>query len=93
MLDGMKSVAYRTTFSLDEATERRLTRLASAWNVSRAEVVRRAVAKADAADDRGVDAGAVLDKLQASGGGLVREQAEAYLADVRAARADWRSGS
>jgi predicted transcriptional regulator len=93
MLDGMKATGYRTTFSLDDATARRLDRLASVWHVSRAEVVRRAVARADEGSGPASDAAELLRRLHATGGGLVREEAEAYLADVQAARKDWRKVS
>ena len=45
--DGMAVMTHRTTFTLDAATIRRLKRLASRWNVSQAEVIRRAVAQAE----------------------------------------------
>lgn len=90
MVDGTKSTNYRTTFALDETTARRLNRLSSAWHVSRAEVVRRAVAMADASAECSVNPGELLQKLHTSGGGLVRESAETYLAEIRTARTDWR---
>ena len=90
----MKSTGYRTTFSLDEATARRLNRMAAVWHVSRAEVVRRAVALADSqTTDKPPRAGELLRRLHTAHGGLVRETAEAYLTEVRSARADWRGGS
>lgn len=46
----MPSMIHRTTFSLDEATARRLKRLAARWDVSQAEVVRRSVEKAEQTD-------------------------------------------
>ena len=70
----------------------RLRRLAATWRVSRAEVVRRAVAMADADERADVRASDVLKGLQDSGAGLVREEAEAYLADVREDRHSWRAG-
>ncbi|NDH86398.1 hypothetical protein EBY67_05020 [bacterium] len=36
-------MTYRKTFALDKETSRRLKTLSSAWNISQAEVVRRAV--------------------------------------------------
>ena len=44
-------MTHGTTFALDEATALRLKRLASRWNVSQAEVVRRAVAQSDQSAD------------------------------------------
>lgn len=86
----MKETVYRTTFSLDEGTARRLSRLAAVWRVSRAEVVRRAVAMAEAGSEQKADAEALFQKLHASGKGLAREAAESYLQQVRTDRAAWR---
>jgi len=47
----MPTMTHGTTFALDEATALRLKRLASRWNVSQAEVVRRAVAQSDQSAD------------------------------------------
>jgi len=44
---GMAIMEHRTSFSLDEATILRLKKLAGIWHVSQAEVVRRALEKAD----------------------------------------------
>ena len=49
MYDGMATMTYRTTFSLDKATAMRIRKLAAQWNVSQAEVIRRVVASTDAA--------------------------------------------
>lgn len=43
----MKTMTHRTTFALDGTTTSRLKRLASIWQVSQAEVVRRSVHLAD----------------------------------------------
>lgn len=43
----MPTMTHRTTFALDEVTAQRLKRLARRWNVSQAEVVRRAVDQAE----------------------------------------------
>ncbi len=45
--DGMKEMTHRTTFALEAAAARRLKRLAAVWQISQAEVVRRAVAMAE----------------------------------------------
>jgi hypothetical protein len=47
MTYGMKTMTHRTTFALDGTTTSRLKRLASIWQVSQAEVVRRSVLLAD----------------------------------------------
>jgi predicted transcriptional regulator len=47
----MAVMTHRTTFSLDAETMRRLKRLAARWQVSQAEVVRRAVAEAETRPD------------------------------------------
>ena len=76
-----------------QALARRLKRLATSWRVSQAEVVRRAVAAAEEQAAGEGDAAAGLRGLHASGDLLVREEAEAYLADVREDRNAWRRGS
>ncbi len=43
----MAIMEHRTSFALDEATIQRLKKLAGIWQVSQAEVVRRALEKAD----------------------------------------------
>jgi Arc/MetJ-type ribon-helix-helix transcriptional regulator len=76
---------------LDDATARRLKHLSRDWNVSQAEVVRRAVQLAESAlDKRESNPLSALKSLHANGGGLVREEAEAYLEEVRRDRRDWR---
>jgi len=93
MFDGMKTMTHRTTFALDQETAGRLRRLAATWQVSQAEVVRRALAMAETSGQRSEDAASLLRELYDSGGGLVRESAEAYLSAVRADRAQWRESS
>jgi len=84
-------MTHRTTFALDKATAKRLKRLASLWQVSQAEVVRRAVAQAEAAAvATKPDAVALLRDLHAAGQGLAADQAEAYLSEVREDRRRWR---
>jgi predicted transcriptional regulator len=57
--------ATKSTFSLDAATVERLNRLARRWQVSKTEVLRRAVAGASDAEDATVaERLAALDKLQ-----------------------------
>jgi predicted transcriptional regulator len=91
MANGMSTMIHRTTFALDRETVHRLKRLASVWQVSQAEVVRRAVADAaETAQTTRPDPVMMLQKLHESGGGLAAETAERYLADVRQDRHAWR---
>ena len=83
--------SHRTTFALDAATAQRLKKLAAHWRVSQAEVVRRAIAQADA--DVGAeraDPVARLLELHAKGHGLDQRKAKAYLSEVRQDRRHWR---
>ena len=86
----MKSMTHRTTFALDRGTVDRLKRLSGIWHVSQAEVVRRAIALADEKAKAETDAATALRALHKSGKLLVREQAEAYLAQVDDNRRSWR---
>ncbi len=88
MYDGMATMTYRTTFSLDEATAMRIRKLAAQWNVSQAEVIRRVVASTDAAANP--DPLAMLEALHQSGGGLSAAKATSYLAAVQKDRKAWR---
>ena len=82
---------YRTTFALDTATARRLKKLALLWHVSQAEVVRRAIAQAEAsATSERPDPIAQLRALHERGGGLDAKTASAYLSAVRQDRKTWR---
>jgi hypothetical protein len=87
----MTLITYRTTFALDESTMIALKKLASKWQVSQAEVVRRAVAQAEAqAESDRPNPLELLQALHARGEGLPLKQANAYLAEVRADRKKWR---
>jgi hypothetical protein len=88
--DGMALMKYRTTFSLDAEAIRRLKLLASYWNVSQAEVIRRALEKAEREIKK--EAADPYDLLTSyhSEGGLAGEAAESYLAEVSRGRGDWR---
>jgi predicted transcriptional regulator len=83
----MTSSLHRTTFSLDEPAVRRLHLLARRWNVSQAEVIRRALALAESQPYEST----ALQALEAfhEKGGLAAETAAAYLGEVSAARDDW----
>lgn len=91
MIDGMATMTHRTTFALDQGTRRRLKRLASAWDVSQAEVVRRAVAEAEqrTVPDPSEAVSAIQDLLT-SGRGITREAGSTYLVRVRDSRGQWR---
>ncbi|CAN5146166.1 hypothetical protein BH23VER1_BH23VER1_33010 [soil metagenome] len=86
----MATMTHRTTFALDEGTAHRIRSLAKLWNVSQAEVVRRAVASAGLASAQ-PDPVAMLEQLHSSGHGLEPSVAEGYLTEVRDDRKRWRS--
>ena len=87
----MATMTHRTTFALDGTTANRLRRLSSLWQVSQVEVVRRSVEQAEKqAEIHKPDPVAMLRRLHESGGGLDRDTAEAYLAEVYADRKHWR---
>nr|WP_255665391.1 ribbon-helix-helix protein, CopG family [Luteitalea sp. TBR-22] len=80
----MAITSVRTTYSLDEDTIGRIEQLARRWNVSKSEVLRRAVRMADeqsAASDRL----AALKELQASMQ-MTPEKEAAWVAEIRAER-------
>lgn len=85
----MATMTQRTTFTLDKGTVNRIKSLAKRWKVSQAEAVRRAVAMTETAASR-PDPVALLQDLQAAGGGLPASAAQAYLAEVREDRRKWR---
>lgn len=89
----MKEMTYRTTFALDELTVARIKRLASLWQVSQAEVVRRSMAIADESSSAEMDRTAGIRALEESGGLLAREDAEEYMLQVRSQREEWRGDS
>lgn len=86
---GMQKTKHRTSFALDDATAERLQRLARRWNVSQAEVVRRAVKLA--ADKTAAEGGAVAEQLfeYRKSNRITRTAADAYLKKVAEDRADW----
>lgn len=87
----MKTMTHRTTFALDRVTASRLKHLASLWQVSQAEVVRRTVAQAESVAGRAKpDPIAMLQKLHAAGQGLDARTAKTYLANVHEDRKQWR---
>lgn len=82
----------RTSFALDGETIRLLQRLSGQWNVSQAEVVRRAVRLA--AEKERSDPGRLLERLTEyrNQGRIEPEEAERYLGEVAAERAGWERG-
>ncbi len=89
MCTGMATMTHRTTFALDEGTMTRIKGLAERWDVSQAEVVRRAVSQAEMAASK-PDPVAMLKQLHSAGAGLSASSAEAYLSEVRQDRKTWR---
>lgn len=84
-------MTHRTTFALDEATAQRLKRLAVRWDVSQAEVVRRAVEQTENhSGAQSADPSALLKELFATGRGLDVEKGSAYIAEVYDDRKHWR---
>lgn len=85
----MAVMEHRTSFALDEATILRLRKLASLWQVSQAEVVRRAIENAEAEAKAGTDA--ALGRLGSyhKRGGLDARKAAEYIEEVAENRADW----
>ena len=83
-------MSCRTTFALDATAIERLKRLASRWRVSQAEVIRRALEQADSSDE--ARAREPLKRLEAyhAAGGLAKELAEPYIAEVYHDRSEWR---
>ncbi len=85
----MATMTQRCTFALDESTTARIRRLAAAWKVSQAEVIRRVVALAESPHTK-PDAAAMLQKLLESGEGLTASAGKSYLSEVRTDRKQWR---
>jgi hypothetical protein len=75
----------RTTFALDRETRDRLRKLAARWRVSQAEVVRRALQRAEAIE-AGQDHPAAALRTYHATGGLPAARAEAYLKQAKKAR-------
>lgn len=84
-------VIQQTTFAVDEQTAGRVEQLSARWQVPPVEVIRRAVAQVDAdANSAVVNPVALLRQLHQKGGGLNRDEAEAYLAKAHQDRKHWR---
>ncbi len=86
---GMAIMNKRTTFALDEETILRLRKLAAVWHVSQAEVVRKAIKKAE--DDFDTEREEKLDRLRMyhKNSGVKSKIADAYLDEVAENRSSW----
>lgn len=89
----MATMTHRTTFSLDVATMGRLKKLAGCWQVSQAEVVRRALLKAE--NRSHVQQPVLLARVKRYHATATFDvfRANAYLAQVRTDRKRWRPSS
>ena len=85
----MATTSVRSTYSLDMETMRRIDNLARRWDVSKSEVLRRALRIADEQSARSERVEA-LKQLQVSMD-LSRERVEDWVADIRAERDAWTS--
>ncbi len=91
MCDGMATMTHRTTFALDKTTAQRLRRLARRWQVSQAEVVRRALEESERTATRDKpDPVAMLRRLHENGEGIEPGRADKWLAQIRQDRKHWR---
>jgi predicted transcriptional regulator len=88
----MSIMEHRTTFALDAETIRRLKKLAAAWHVSQAEVVRRALERTEAECDATGDLPLRRLGEYHRQGGLAAEEAAKYLSEVSEQRSDWGRG-
>jgi predicted transcriptional regulator len=84
----MAKMTVRSTFALDPDTVDALDRLATRWQVSKSEALRRMVGIASAVEevDASADALAALDELQRLAG-LDEKKAVAWIRHIRAERA------
>ncbi len=89
---GMAVMEHRTTFALDDVTIQKMRHLAKRWNVSQAEVVRRAIEQADRLAEQ--EKTQILDRLIAyqQKGALSARQAQSYMEEVAENRAEWGRG-
>jgi hypothetical protein len=89
----MATMTHRTSFALDEGTAQRIKRLATRWNVSQAEVVRRSVERADEAGQSPKPDPLELLKAYHAKGGLDKLRADQWLEEIHQARKSWRASS
>ena len=87
---NMQNTKHRTSFALDEQTIDRLKALARSWNVSQAEVVRRAVSLAYRhSESEAADVRERVAEYRAAGR-IAAGDADDYLRRLRAERDHWR---
>lgn len=87
----MPTMTLPPALVLDEATTSRLNRLSALWRVSQAEAVRRAVEEAERRmESQKPNPADLLRQLHEKGGGLDRDKADGYLAEVYEDRKKWR---
>ena len=86
---GMATMNKRTTFALDEETIHRLRKLAAVWHVSQAEVVRKAIKKAES--DFDTEREEKLDRLRMyhKNDRIKSKTADEYLDEVAENRSSW----
>ena len=84
------TMTHRTTFALDDLAIQRLKLLSARWQISQAEVIRRALERLEA--DPAPEAPTPAEELARYHlqGGLDSEVAESYLATVAEDRKTWR---
>ena len=87
----MARATVKATYSLDTETVRLLERLSRRMNVSKSEALRRAIhaASASAVSSEAEAKLAAWERLQKSMN-LTKQQADAWVAEVRAERDAWR---
>ncbi len=91
MIRTMATMIHRTSFALDEGTAQRIKRLATRWNVSQAEVVRRSVEQAEAATEASQPDPLALLKAYHAKGGLDQVRANQWITEIDEDRKRWRT--
>lgn len=86
-------MTHRTSFALDERTAQRIKRLATRWNVSQAEVVRRSVERAEEAGQSPKPDPLELLKAYHAKGGLDQTRADQWIKEIDENRKRWRASS
>jgi hypothetical protein len=86
-------MTHRTSFALDEGTAQRIKRLAAQWKVSQAEVVRRAVGRAEDAGQMPKPDPLALLKAYHAKGGLDKARADQWIKEIDQDRKRWRASS
>jgi len=84
-------MTHRTSFALDEGTAQRIKRLATRWNVSQAEVVRRSVERAETVAEASQPDPLALLKAYHAKGGLDPVRADRWILEIDEDRKRWRA--